>query len=128
MFYFLSSIFYPLSSILYSLFSMFYPLTSNFSLPITVSRKTNPISFPKFDFKLRNMKLYYIETNPESNGKHLVHQSECIKIPNFLSRRFIGYFNSCKEALIESSKTYPNVKGCPVCLSACHTTANEIKK
>jgi hypothetical protein len=51
------------------------------------------------------MKLYYIETTADSNGEHLAHLSECDKVPNFLSRRLLGHFNSFKEALVKANKT-----------------------
>jgi len=100
---------------------------SNSQLPTFLSQLRIPVKQTQYPFlslisNKKTMKLYYIETNPESNGKHLVHQSECIKIPNFLSRRFIGYFNSCNEALKETKKTYQKVNGCPLCLSSCHET------
>lgn len=74
------------------------------------------------------MKLYYIETTADSNGEHLVHLSECDKVPNFLSRRLLGYFNSYEEALKKANTAYPKPNGCPECLSACRSTNDKLKK
>jgi hypothetical protein len=66
------------------------------------------------------MKLYYVNTNPQANGDHEVHVSDCDFVPNFLNRKFLGYFPSCKEAVKEAKKTYPKSNGCKTCSPDCH--------
>lgn len=65
------------------------------------------------------MNLYYIETAKEKNHPNLVHVAECKQLPNFLSRKFLGHFNTCKEALSEAKKIIPMATSCKNCLFEC---------
>ncbi len=67
------------------------------------------------------MSKYYINTNPQSNGDHEVHKEGCLWMPNTENRKYLGLFNSCKEAVKEAKKTYPTADGCYHCCSKCHT-------
>ncbi|MDI1315785.1 hypothetical protein [Flavobacterium sp.] len=67
------------------------------------------------------MKLYYVSTNKHSNGDHEVHTSDCSLLPNFVNRKYLGHFASCKEAVLEAKDSYPQSNGCKICTDDCHT-------
>lgn len=68
------------------------------------------------------MFLYYVNTNPQTNGDHEVHASACENVPNFLNRKFLGHFATCKEAVKEAMKTYRQSNCCKTCSDECYTT------
>ena len=68
------------------------------------------------------MKLYYVNSNPQPNGDHEVHLSECAFVPNFINRKFLGFFKNCKDAVAEAKKTHKQSNGCKSCLPECHTS------
>ena len=68
------------------------------------------------------MKLYYVNTNPQSNLDHEVHNSHCQYLPNFINRKYLGYFSTCKEAVTHAKKTYKQSNGCKTCSNECHTS------
>jgi hypothetical protein len=74
------------------------------------------------------MKLFYIDTFPEKNGEHLVHHSECKELPNFINRKFLGYYEHCNRAIIEAKKEFNHVNGCVLCSITCHKNTIEAKK
>lgn len=63
---------------------------------------------------------YYVNTFPNSDGSHEVHKKDCQHIPNFLSRKFLDSFSSCKEAVKKAKKDYPTANGCKICSIECH--------
>ena len=67
------------------------------------------------------MNLYYVNINPQKNGDHEVHLSECQYMPNFVNRKYLGFFFNCKSAIAEAKKTYPQSNGCKTCSQECHT-------
>ena len=66
------------------------------------------------------MKLYYVTTNKQTDGNHEVHTSDCEHLPNFVNRKYLGYFASCKEAVSEAKDSYPQSNGCNTCSNECH--------
>jgi hypothetical protein len=67
------------------------------------------------------MGLYYVNINPQKNGDHEVHKNECEYLPNFINRKYLGVFTSCKSAVIAAKRTYPQSNGCKTCSDECHT-------
>lgn len=68
------------------------------------------------------MDLYYVNINPQKNGDHEVHLSECQYMPNFVNRKYLGFFSNCKAAVTEAKKTFPQSNGCKTCAKDCHTS------
>jgi hypothetical protein len=67
------------------------------------------------------MKLYYVNSFPNSEGDYDVHQEGCECIPNFLSRKFLDYLPSVKSAIEKAKKTYPEANACKKCLTEYYT-------
>lgn len=65
-------------------------------------------------------KSYYVNTQAQSGGEHEVHTGDCSYLPNVENRKYLGYFDNCKDALAEAKKTYSNVDGCYYCCNSCH--------
>lgn len=66
------------------------------------------------------MKTYYVNTSPQANGDHEVHQDDCRFLPAFPNRKHLGVFASCKGAVAEAKKTYPTADGCAFCSRDCN--------
>lgn len=43
------------------------------------------------------MGLYYVNINPQKNGDHEVHLSECQYMPNFVNRKYLGFFPTANQ-------------------------------
>ncbi|QNL51900.1 hypothetical protein H8S90_10145 [Olivibacter sp. SDN3] len=67
------------------------------------------------------MRKYYVNTKAQANGDHEVHRADCIFLPTLSNRRYLGEFNSCREAVAEAKKIYASADGCKICSYACHT-------
>ena len=63
------------------------------------------------------MKIYYVNSFPNSEGDYDVHQEGCECIPNFLSRKFLNYLPSAKVAIFKAKKTYSKANACKTCLT-----------
>lgn len=68
------------------------------------------------------MALYYVNSNPQSNGDHEVHKSGCTFLPNESNRIYLGNFTNCFDAVLEAKKRYAKSNGCYYCSKECHTT------
>ena len=68
------------------------------------------------------MKLYYVNSFPNTEGDYDVHQEGCECIPNFLSRKFLDYLPSVKIAIEKAKKTYPKANACKKCLTEYYNT------
>ena len=68
------------------------------------------------------MKHYYVNENAQSNGDHEVHREGCTWLPDVSNRIYLGYFNSCHEAVTSARKHYQQVNGCYFCSRDCHTS------
>lgn len=68
------------------------------------------------------MKHYYVnrETTGNPNYNHEVHTEDCQWLPSVSNRDYLGYFNSCSEAIKKAKESYSNVDGCATCCSLCH--------
>lgn len=68
------------------------------------------------------MAKYCVNTQPQSNGDHEVHNLDtCNHLPDPAHRKHLGSFTSCKGAVIEAKKTYKTSNGCYFCCNECHT-------
>ena len=65
------------------------------------------------------MAKYYVNTNPQNNGDHEVHQEGCSWMPD--ERVFLGDYASCDAAVEAAKKYYPKSNGCYYCSRECHT-------
>lgn len=66
------------------------------------------------------MNFYYVNTNPQLNGDHEVHKDGCFWMPEPQNKKYLGYFSSCRDAVIEAKKTYPyTADGCHYCCPEC---------
>ena len=65
---------------------------------------------------------YYVNklTTGNPNFNHEVHKSNCYYLPSESNREYLGYFNSCAEAIQTAKRRYFNVDGCAVCCPECH--------
>lgn len=66
-------------------------------------------------------KRYYVNENAQSNGDHEVHDESCVYLPILQSRKYLGEFQSCIEAVIVARRSYPTADGCKTCSESCHT-------
>lgn len=68
------------------------------------------------------MNYYYVNKHPEDNGDYEVHRYGCQWLHDAPNRSFLGSFRSCRPAIREAKKDYPQVNGCAYCCRDCHTT------
>ncbi len=66
------------------------------------------------------MKKYYVNNHVQPNGDHEVHNQDCKYLPNIVSKKYLGEFSNCKDAVIEAKKTYSKSDGCYHCSNECH--------
>lgn len=66
------------------------------------------------------MARYYVNNRAQTNGDHEVHKEGCSRMPS--DKKYLGSFESCKEAVKEAKKTYSKADGCYYCCNACHTS------
>ena len=64
---------------------------------------------------------FYIETNPQPNGEHIVHNATCSLLPAKDAVRYLGSIASCTSALKKAAESFKLVNGCPQCATACHS-------
>ena len=68
------------------------------------------------------MSQYCVNTNPQPNGDHEVHNlSTCNRLPAPEHRKHLGEFSDCHGAVREAKKTYAQSNGCWYCSKACNT-------
>lgn len=67
------------------------------------------------------MARYYVNKNRQDNGDHEVHKEGCSWMPAPQNRKYLGEYNSCRPAVTEAKKTYPQSNGCYYCSNECHT-------
>lgn len=63
---------------------------------------------------------YYVNNNAQTTGEHEVHQEGCEYLQIAVSKKFLGFFIRCSDAIKEAKKYYSNVDGCKYCSSECH--------
>jgi len=66
------------------------------------------------------MPSYYVNRNAQSTGEHEVHRDGCPTPPLYSNRQPLGYFATCRPAVVEARKYYDNVDGCAYCCPDCH--------
>jgi hypothetical protein len=66
------------------------------------------------------MDYYYVNDRPQDNGDHEVHTEQCQFVP--VNKTYLGFFSTCKEAIAEATKKYPQSNGCKFCSPSCHTS------
>lgn len=64
------------------------------------------------------MHQYYVNSSPQANGDYEVHKENCVNLPS--SRDYVGYFQTCNEAVKEATRIYSQSNGCKVCSNECH--------
>jgi len=64
---------------------------------------------------------YYVNKNPDPNGDHEVHTSDCRYMPREENRIYLGTFDKCRDAVQAAKKHYPKAHGCSYCIKECHT-------
>jgi len=70
------------------------------------------------------MDKYIINENVQPTGEHEVHKEfYCPTLPDPKNRVLVGYFNSCRDAIAEAKKKWPDIEidGCANCIPVCHT-------
>lgn len=67
-------------------------------------------------------KHYYVNKNAQSNGDHEVHTGECQYLPLSENREYLGYFDSCKDAVKKAKEIFSKSNGCYFCARECHTS------
>lgn len=68
------------------------------------------------------MPMYIVNTQPQANGDHEVHKSDCNHRPQPHNSRFLGFFETCRAAVDEAKKIYLQSNGCFYCSRECHTS------
>lgn len=68
------------------------------------------------------MEHYYVNKKEQANGDHEVHTGSCSYLPIPENRIYLGYLNSCADAVREAKKYYSQSNGCYYCSKACHTS------
>ena len=85
--------------------------------------KKNIILYKKqLAIKPKIMKNYYVNNTAQSNRDHEVHTDDCVYLKSIVSKKYLGLFSNCKDAVNEAKKTYSKSNGCKTCCSACHTS------
>ncbi len=64
---------------------------------------------------------YYVNKNQQANGDHEVHSLGCVFMPNIENRQYLGMFATCRSAVTEAKKYYPQSNGCFYCSLECHS-------
>jgi len=67
------------------------------------------------------MSVYYVNIDPQSDGQHEVHKSECTHLASREDRLYLGIFRNCQDAIQEAEKHYPAVAACNSCSPECCT-------
>lgn len=65
-------------------------------------------------------KKYYVNKNAQANGDHEVHDENCTYLP--YNRKYLGEYDTCKDAVAEAKKEYKTANGCKYCSPLCHTS------
>jgi hypothetical protein len=69
------------------------------------------------------MPYYCMNTNPQHNGDHEVHDvNKCTRLPHPVNRRDLGWQPDCQSA-VRAAKVYDSqADGCYYCCPECHTS------
>jgi hypothetical protein len=64
--------------------------------------------------------VYLVNVNPDENGYHEVHRSDCKYKPKYPNGYPLTPCNNCHEALDQARRLYDKVDGCGHCSKECH--------
>ena len=62
---------------------------------------------------------YYVNDIAQTTGEHEIHKKDCTFFPK--NNTYLGYFDTCQEAIEKAKTIYSNVDGCHYCCSECDT-------
>ena len=66
---------------------------------------------------------YCVNTNPQPNGDHEVHDtSTCVRLPLPANQLGLGFHLDCSGAVAAAKRHYAQTNGCYWCCKPCHTT------
>ena len=65
---------------------------------------------------------YCVNKNSQNNGDHEVHKLGFSWYPAKQNRLSLGDHQSCRTAVTQAKKTYPQSNGCAHCCPTCHTS------
>jgi hypothetical protein len=68
------------------------------------------------------MASYYVNTHAQHTGDHEVHVQGCSYLPMPQTRKYLGEFSNCADAVREAKKHCKQVNGCAYCCFECHTS------
>lgn len=68
------------------------------------------------------MARYYVNKNAQNNGDHEVHKDGCSYMPLPANRQHLGDYSSCRPAVVEARRYFPQSNGCAFCSPECHTS------
>ncbi|MGE0078610.1 MAG: hypothetical protein AB7S48_12185 [Bacteroidales bacterium] len=71
------------------------------------------------------MDIFYIDLKSKDEGVYEMHRSKCTHLPNTENRYYLGLFSTCKEAIKEAKKAFPQTKGCEHCCNSCNISIKE---
>lgn len=69
-----------------------------------------------------NLDSYYLNTRPQSNGDHELHQERCPFLPSSENRIYLGQLAHCSYAVEKARSHFSQVNGCAHCSRICHTS------
>jgi hypothetical protein len=67
------------------------------------------------------MPKFYVNKNAEFDGFHEVHVSDCAQGAAPEYQLDLGWYLTCKEAVVEAREIFEKVDGCAYCCEGCHT-------
>jgi hypothetical protein len=62
---------------------------------------------------------YYVKTEPNDRGDHVVHAETCQYVPNAENRKALGDAASCETAIRRAADDFDPVKGFHTCCPDC---------
>lgn len=64
---------------------------------------------------------YYVKTEANDRGDHVVHAESCQFLPNKGGRKALGDFGKCQTAMKHARDHFDVVQGCHTCCPDCHS-------
>ena len=62
---------------------------------------------------------YYVKTEANDRGDHVVHREDCQFLPNEDGRKALGDAAKCETAIDRAKDEFDSVKGCQTCCPDC---------
>jgi hypothetical protein len=66
------------------------------------------------------VKSYYVNKEADAKGDYIIHCEDCLKLPVFEKREYLGRYQYCFGALTEAKDRYRQVNGCMECCKDCN--------